>query len=727
MADLPPLPPGFTLDGPQPASDYDYAGAHAAGVQQASNGHWPDTYKLPNHITFSTDSKYSKPGQEGGTWAQQNGKWHYAPSAFVLSQHSPDELKSYFARSEPNSVLDLPQSGTPPLPAGFTLDSAPAATPPSSPDHPFALGARAAFEGAASTGTALADMTMNSPVAQMLPASPPAMIGAGVQQATGHTPAFWAVKAFNKLTGSKIPETETFQGIIENALTEAGAPTPQTSGEKLGSATVKGTAAALTGSVGAGVTGVGNMIRAGLSGASGGTAAEVAKQSGAGPLGQMAAGVAGGMAPGVIEGTARLASQVGRGMVRPLTRSGQETAAAQLLQENASNPETAAANLDQAQSVVPGSQRTTGEASKDVGLLALEKGIRGKNAAAFGERLSEQNKSRQAELGAVAGTPADLAAAKTARDATTGPMRDAALASGGTADVAPVHAKIDAILASPAGARESVASALNWAKSRIGDNTDPATLYEVRKDLQLAQMGKLQPSSANAPNASTLAQARGQLGDVVNELDNSIEAAAPGFKAYLARYKELSQPIDQMKVMQEIQRRAQLTTADVTTGENFLGSSAYAKALDSALQKTNNKLAPDQIQRLEAIRTDLQYGQAINSSLIKAPGSDTFQNLSIAQVIGAGPSGAHPVFKVLAKPLGWLYKAAGSDEKISQILADAMLDPKLGAQMLKRATPTTMAQFSSQLHRNLGTSALGAGYGTGAQRPSQSAPSDNRP
>jgi hypothetical protein len=91
-----------------PAPDYDYDAARAAGVKQGPNGHWPDTYKLPNHITFSTDSKYSKPGQEGGTWSQADGKWHYKPSAFVLTQHSPEELKGYFGKNEPDSVLDLP-------------------------------------------------------------------------------------------------------------------------------------------------------------------------------------------------------------------------------------------------------------------------------------------------------------------------------------------------------------------------------------------------------------------------------------------------------------------------------------------------------------------------------------------------------------------------------------------------------------------------------------------
>ena len=79
-----------------PAPDYDYEGFKASGKAQAANGHYPDTFKLPNHMTFSTESKYSKPGQEGGKWSQVEGKWHYAPSEWNLKQHSADEMRAYF-------------------------------------------------------------------------------------------------------------------------------------------------------------------------------------------------------------------------------------------------------------------------------------------------------------------------------------------------------------------------------------------------------------------------------------------------------------------------------------------------------------------------------------------------------------------------------------------------------------------------------------------------------
>lgn len=567
----------------------------------------------------------------------------------------------------------------------------------------IALGGRAAGEGVFGALSSVAENTPASMITRIL---------------TGRTPQQLGTALTNRLFGTHIVAPQSSSQMLSDALTRAGAPTPSTPGEQLASAGIRGATGALAlGGLG-GVTGVPNAIRAGASGATGSLASEYARQQGAGPGGQTLAGLVGGFAPSALEEGARAAGRVASNIVSPLTRTGQENIAGRVLATQATDPQTAAANLDAAQPVVPNSPRNAGEASQDLGLLALEKGLRGRNPADFGQRISEQNAARQAELANVAGTPQELAAAKAARDAATGPMREAALGAGGTADIAPVHATIDSILQSPAGARETVSKSLQWAKGLIGDQTDPASLYEIRKDLQLAQMGKLQPSSQNAPNASTLAQARGQLGQVVSSLDDSIEQAAPGFKAYLQRYKELSQPIDQMKVVQEIQKRSQLQSMDITTGDQFLGNAKFGQVLDKAIEKSGQKLTPDQIERLNAIRTDLQYGQAINSPLIKAPGSDTFQNLSIAQAIGMGGTGAHPIAQVLTKPLAWVYKLAGTDKSVNDVLVHAMLDPKLASAMLKRATPASVGAFSGRLR----AATLGVSGGLAGSRQQSTAP-----
>jgi hypothetical protein len=51
-------------------ADYDLRGAFKAGLRpSAKNGHWPDTFKKPNHETFSVESKYAKDAPErAGHW-----------------------------------------------------------------------------------------------------------------------------------------------------------------------------------------------------------------------------------------------------------------------------------------------------------------------------------------------------------------------------------------------------------------------------------------------------------------------------------------------------------------------------------------------------------------------------------------------------------------------------------------------------------------------------------
>lgn len=45
--------------------DYDFRGAFKAGLTPGDDEHWPDTYKKPNHPTFSDESVYAKQGNPG--------------------------------------------------------------------------------------------------------------------------------------------------------------------------------------------------------------------------------------------------------------------------------------------------------------------------------------------------------------------------------------------------------------------------------------------------------------------------------------------------------------------------------------------------------------------------------------------------------------------------------------------------------------------------------------
>lgn len=86
--------------------DYDLRGAFLAGAGQAANGHFPDTFKKPNHPTFSDQSQYSSKETPGGRWEQQPDKsWQFTTSPYQSKFHSPEDLQSYFKQVEPGNKL----------------------------------------------------------------------------------------------------------------------------------------------------------------------------------------------------------------------------------------------------------------------------------------------------------------------------------------------------------------------------------------------------------------------------------------------------------------------------------------------------------------------------------------------------------------------------------------------------------------------------------------------
>jgi len=142
-------------------------------------------------------------------------------------------------------------------------------------------------------------------------------------------------------------------------------------------------------------------------------------------------------------------------------------------------------------------------------------------------------------------TPGSIPYAEAKRTAITKPMREEAFA-GVTVDPETfqrginlvVNKAIDNVMASPVGVRQDVEVAMKFAADRIKRAKTPEELYEVRKDLAGAAQGKY-----NQENPS-LRLAKGQLNEVIRSIDDVIDAAAPGFKNYMAQYEKSSSAID---------------------------------------------------------------------------------------------------------------------------------------------------------------------------------------
>jgi hypothetical protein len=128
--------------------DYDMRGFWKSGGQFAANGHAGDTFKKPNHPTFSTFSKYSGvDGHIGGTWGggQDGQPWTFTPSPTNLQMNDAGDLQQYFQDVEKGNQLILPQAQAQPTapvqasPAPAPQAVAPAASPlPTSPTLPKA-------------------------------------------------------------------------------------------------------------------------------------------------------------------------------------------------------------------------------------------------------------------------------------------------------------------------------------------------------------------------------------------------------------------------------------------------------------------------------------------------------------------------------------------------------------------------------------------------------------
>ena len=87
-------------------TDYDIRGAFLNNEKEASNGHLPDTFKKPNHPTFSNQSIYHNPseGLVGGKWERKNNVDMFTPSPLNVAN---SDLDKYFKRVEPNVKLNV--------------------------------------------------------------------------------------------------------------------------------------------------------------------------------------------------------------------------------------------------------------------------------------------------------------------------------------------------------------------------------------------------------------------------------------------------------------------------------------------------------------------------------------------------------------------------------------------------------------------------------------------
>jgi hypothetical protein len=510
---------------------------------------------------------------------------------------------------------------------------------------------------------------------------------------------------------------------LQNLMTQAGVPTPKTAQERIVQDVT---------SAGFGVAAPASLAKylpkpaqefftksletQGAAAAGGALASGAARESDVGPVGQALGALAGATTAGGAVGSAPVLARTTREIVRPFTEAGREVITGNVLRNLASDAEQA---IKAGANYVPrigGYTPTTAQATRDIGLINAETAIKGLDVTGgrFATQALEANRAQMAILNRLAKDEDVLKSALTKREEVTSPLREQAFANSTvdpdtfqSAIALTVNKTIDDILASPVGKRQTVMSVMKDAKDDIARASTPAELYEIRKDLRAAAQGLLDKSAKDGPTSGAYRAAKPQLESVIRSVDDAIEAGATGYKDYLSKYAASSRGIERLEAAQQFRGKVLSTTPDPSRANDYLISQpAFTRAIRAAKKETD--LSTTQLAVLKRVAEDLDSGVLPRAT--KVAGSDTFKNMSTANVIGGmiGKQMFGDVPLVLQKvsaPMNWLYN--GTDDAIRELLVNAMLDPKLAASLMKKATTTTVEPLSKELQRK----ALQLGYG----------------
>lgn len=442
-----------------------------------------------------------------------------------------------------------------------------------------------------------------------------------------------------------------------------------------------------------------------------------------------------GFAAGAALPVGAAALKTGKSFLEPLYNAGRETIGGRTLNRVAGDDVASViSKLQSGGPLVPGSMPTAGQLAENGGINALERSASASNPQAYAQRAMEQASARLSALRGIAGDDAALAAAKGARDDAAGPLYDQA-----KAQMMKNTPELNAIIESlPPSVLAKANSLAMLARDPLKSGKDiPAGIEFVgglsksvagphghTKTVQLPglldEMGNPLTRTTEAQSSQYSGKAlhyiklalddtlgktgesalgkvekrlmTGAKDDFLGLVDNGIPAYGQARKSFA----ELSRPVNQMQIGQELLNKLQPALNDfgqlgIETKATFAnamrgGDRLAEKATGFKGAKLDSVMSPDQMQILNNIAMDL--GRKANAENIgRGVGSDTFQKLAMQNI--AEQSGMPRLMSGLLDTPGvsratkWVYR--DTDEKVQKLLADALLNPAKAAELMQAA------------------------------------------
>lgn len=389
-----------------------------------------------------------------------------------------------------------------------------------------------------------------------------------------------------------------------------------------------------------------------------------------------------------------------KGLIEPLTKKGQERVAASTLQAFAQDPAKAAAALSASKPLVPGSMPTLAQGSMDPGLAQLERTLvnNPETGPQLAARFADQRAARLSAIKNVAGTDDYYNAIKEGIRTFAKQDYDAAISAGfDPKALAANKDKLAKLLERP-----SIKSAQSVAKDLAAENGEElADIGSVKGLDYLVKALDNKISAAKNVGSSVGKEELRALVGTKNELMSVVEQVAPAYKQARGNFAQMSAQANSMDVARDLLKKYEPALSRYGANTREMGN-AYASALDSAIESTKKSTGMDlpldrfmprgDINALQNVAKDLGR-KAAAEDMGRAVGSNTAQNLSAQNLLRRtlGPTGLpqswseSTALQTMLAPVTGLYKLGGAEQRIMDRLAQAALDPKDAATLLKLA------------------------------------------
>jgi hypothetical protein len=381
-----------------------------------------------------------------------------------------------------------------------------------------------------------------------------------------------------------------------------------------------------------------------------------------------------------------------RAGVQPLYEGGREQIVGNALRSAAGqNADDVIARMQAHVPTIPGSQPTAAEVAESGGISAMQRAASAVDPEAYTHQATQNNAARVDALRELAGTGGEREFHSAARDTAAQKLYQEAYDKGVdiTRDpvtghflpknvVSGVKGEITKLMQRPA-VQDAVKEARRLALNEGVKISDPAGSIQGLDYVQRAISDQIKKLPAGSNEARILI-------DLKKRLVTTLDRLSPKYAEARTTFREMSRPINQMDIVQEISDKS------VNRLTDNINRGAFAKSVsdDTAQRVTGMKsariadiLEPAQLNRLNAIQRELLgVDQAMN--LGRGAGSDSIQKLAMTNLLERSglPAGLADMWGI-NKLSRFAYGEA--DEAMKNRLSAILRNPQDAARVMQAA------------------------------------------